>query len=122
MIGETHHRDHYPTLFKEWQGVFYGQCPIGRAPHTMAFGNSVMDALRERSGITKAMPGFTPQSADCEATTLPLCYPDTPFKQSESNEVCWFKLSPKGSVMRKTLILEINAKTVEKIKCLGICV
>ena len=42
MIGETRHRDHYPTLFKRWQGIFYVQCPIDRAPHTMAFVNPVM--------------------------------------------------------------------------------
>ena len=42
MVGETCHRDHYPTPFERWQGVFYVQCPIDRAPHTIAFDNSVM--------------------------------------------------------------------------------
>ena len=45
-IGETCHWGHYPTLFEEWQVVFNVQCPIGRAPHTMAFDNSVMGTLR----------------------------------------------------------------------------
>ena len=29
--GETCHRDLYPTLFEEWQGIFYVQCPTDRA-------------------------------------------------------------------------------------------
>ena len=41
-IGETCHWDCDPTLFEEWQGVFYVQCPLDRAPHTMVFDNSVM--------------------------------------------------------------------------------
>ena len=45
-IGETCHRDHYPAIFEECQGVIYVQCPIDRAPHTMAFDNSVIGTLR----------------------------------------------------------------------------
>ena len=74
MIGEIHHRDQYPYLFKEWQGVFYVQCPINRAPHTMAFDNSVMGTLRERSGKPKQHQDSTPQLSDCEATVLPMLH------------------------------------------------
>ena len=53
-IGETCHRDHYPTLFERWQGVFHVQCPIDRASHTMALDNSVMITLRECPSNAKA--------------------------------------------------------------------
>ena len=43
------------------------QCPIDRAPHTMAFGISVMGTLRERSVTARAL---IPQSPYCEATTV----------------------------------------------------
>ena len=29
--GEARHQDQYPTLFEEWQGMFYVQCPVDRA-------------------------------------------------------------------------------------------
>ena len=54
IIGETCHRGHYPTLFKEWQGICYVQC---HTPQTIAFDNSVIVTLRERSG-TRAAPGL----------------------------------------------------------------
>ena len=62
MIGETRHRNQYPTLFEEWQGVFYVQCPIDGAPHTMAFDNPVMVHWGKRpvncQGTTNIMGPF----------------------------------------------------------------
>ena len=31
---EKHHNNHYPTLFKKRQGMFYVQCPIDRPSYT----------------------------------------------------------------------------------------
>ena len=53
------------------------QCPIGRAPHTMAFDNSVMGTLRgpwQRRDSAQ-------QPAECEARTLPPLHWDAPCCQ-----------------------------------------
>ena len=40
------------------------QCPIGRAPYTMAFDSSVMSTLRGRPVGPRQRQDSTPQSAD----------------------------------------------------------
>ena len=71
MIGETCHQDHYPTLFEEWQGVLNVQCHIDRAPHTMAFDNSVVITLRKCPSTARAALRLDPQLLDCKARTIP---------------------------------------------------
>ena len=76
MIGETRHRDHYPTLFERWQGVFHVQCPIYRAPQTMAFVNPVMVHWGKRPVAQGHRRDSTSQPSDCEAMTVPLRHQD----------------------------------------------
>ena len=76
-MGKDRHLDLYPTLFEEWKGIFYLQCPKDRAPHTMAFDGSVMGTLREGSVKPRQ------QSADCEVRMLPPALPGCPLQHME---------------------------------------
>ena len=62
MIGKTCHWDPYPTLFEEWQGIFYVQCPIARAPHTMAIDYSIMGTVRGRPSDGQGSTGTRPHN------------------------------------------------------------
>ena len=46
---ETHHRDHFTTLFGEWQGIFHVRCSADRQSHSihLAFDDPVGSTGRQ---------------------------------------------------------------------------